>query len=258
VVCAPCRDKLTRTGKCYICGDAMGAGGYRRCHAMERVVDSVRGPCSNAPYGCDATPAYHCRDKHLLACPHAPCYCPGEACGFAGSTAALLDHIKVAHGWPCLTEADSYRGEYTLRLGFNFLLAACPTGNVMSQQEGATTATVKCLLLLNVVQQPFGRTISVVWIDSRAAASATGGRPAMECSLLYRHSSWLRCIDHDAENELMNHHQQSTFRVASTDLSNGLPNPDGCFQFVLQNSVVADHDGDGVKIQVRLRRIVVK
>jgi E3 ubiquitin-protein ligase SIAH1 len=66
---------------------------------MERVVDSVRGPCSNAPYGCDATPAYHGRDKHLLACPHAPCHCPaGVSCGFAGSTVALLDHIKAAHG----------------------------------------------------------------------------------------------------------------------------------------------------------------
>ncbi|RLN11386.1 E3 ubiquitin-protein ligase SINA-like 7 [Panicum miliaceum] len=42
VVCSPCHDKLEATAKCYVCGDA--TGGYQRCYAMERMVESVRVP----------------------------------------------------------------------------------------------------------------------------------------------------------------------------------------------------------------------
>jgi E3 ubiquitin-protein ligase SIAH1 len=264
VLCSPCRDKLKGAGTCHVCGVAMGAGGYRRCHAMERVVDSVRGPCPNARYGCDATPAYHGRVEHLLACPHAPCHCPGEACGFVGSTAALLDHISAEHRrWPCITDAEvdaNHLGEYTLRLddGFNFLLADCPIANKMSR---GATASIQCLLLLNVLRQPFGRTISVVWIGPHAGATAVRGgegRPEMECSLWYYHS-WRRNVNdqHGGSNQVCEHYQQSTFRVACPDLSNGMPNTDGCFQFVLPSSVTdEDHDDDG--IQVTVRRIAIK
>jgi E3 ubiquitin-protein ligase SIAH1 len=99
---------------------------------MERVVDYVRAACPNARHGCAATPVYG-RDNHLRVCLHAPSHCLGEACGFTGSTAALLDQIKAAHGWASsLTEADANDNghgdaEYTLLLhdGFNFLVAAC-------------------------------------------------------------------------------------------------------------------------------------
>ncbi|KAF8725911.1 hypothetical protein HU200_020479 [Digitaria exilis] len=96
MLCLPCHDKLKGIGKCDVCGVAV-AGGYRRCHGMERLVDSLRAACPNAPYGCAATPPYHSREEHLLACPHAPRHCPVAACGFAGSTAALGDHIASAH-----------------------------------------------------------------------------------------------------------------------------------------------------------------
>lgn len=33
---SPCRDKLKDAAKCHVCGVAM-AGGYRRCHGMERL-----------------------------------------------------------------------------------------------------------------------------------------------------------------------------------------------------------------------------
>jgi len=94
-VCSSCRDKLEAAGK---------GGTYYRCYAMERVV------------GCDARPPYYAHEEHLLACPHAPCHCPGgEACGFAGSVAALLDHIASAHSWPCETEPPR-RGSFMVFL----------------------------------------------------------------------------------------------------------------------------------------------
>ncbi|CAN6331444.1 unnamed protein product [Urochloa humidicola] len=233
VVCAPCRDKLNSKGRCHVCGVAM-AGGYRRCHAMERVVDSIRGPCPNAAYGCVAMPAYHGRKEHVQACPHAPRRCPGEACGFAaGSTAALLDRFRVAHSWPCTAEveADGF-GFSTVSLhdGFNFLLAApFPDGKKMPQ--GATQTVHQCLLLLNVVRQPLGRTISVICIDPHACAAATaagGGQgPATKkitCTLSYFMNN-----NNGGGDRLLYHNQISTIRVACTDLSNGMPQPDCCF-----------------------------
>ncbi|GJN36028.1 hypothetical protein PR202_gb24853 [Eleusine coracana subsp. coracana] len=92
-VCEHCRDSFvvavpgggsSSSIKCHVCGVA---GGYHRCHVMERVVESVRVPCVNAAHGCAAQPAYHDQHGHSQTCPHAPCHCPGEACGFVGSTA---------------------------------------------------------------------------------------------------------------------------------------------------------------------------
>ncbi|CAN6336288.1 unnamed protein product [Urochloa humidicola] len=57
VVCSPCCDKLKATGKCHVCGVATTS--YRRCHAMERMVESIHVPCPHAAHGCTARPAYH-------------------------------------------------------------------------------------------------------------------------------------------------------------------------------------------------------
>jgi E3 ubiquitin-protein ligase SIAH1 len=40
-------------------------------------------------------------------------------------------------------------------------------------------------------------------------------------------------------DKLIKHYQESMFEVECTDLSNGLPNPDECFQFVVPKSVLA-------------------
>ena len=52
VVCSLCSDRLKDAVKCHVCRVAM-PGGYQRCHAMERVVDSIRMPCPHALYGCE-------------------------------------------------------------------------------------------------------------------------------------------------------------------------------------------------------------
>ncbi|CAN6340665.1 unnamed protein product [Urochloa humidicola] len=237
VVCSTCRDKLKATGKCHVCGGATG-GGFRRCHAMERLVESIHVPCPHAGHGCTAKPAYYDLDAHSQTCPHFRFRCPGEACGFAGSVDALLDHFAGVHGWPCakkvkiFNDYDSHR--VPLRDGFNFLLASC-------------AATDKAyLFLLNMTRQPFGRAISVVHIqpsggDGRSRRPSSSEEIKFEVTYSNYHNG-----------DLVQYYQSSKFRVASSDLSAGLPSQDGRFQFVVLDSVRGGDYTLGINIEVRI------
>ncbi|XP_066368835.1 uncharacterized protein [Miscanthus floridulus] len=246
VVCSLCRDKLQATGKCHVCGVA--TGNYRRCHAMEQLVESIRVPCLYAAHGCALRAAYYDQESHRLVCEHAPCHCPGEACSFVGSTAALLDHVSTAHKWPCITTVKTNDGGYFnvhLHDGFNLILADCSIGN----KNKGSTSSVQCLLLLTVERQQLARFISVHWIDPHAAGTSGSQGPTskeMECQLWYSANfELIRC-----STWLIHHYQSWKFRVARTNLSNGLPKPDDCFQVVVPNSVVGD--GTGIQIGVRI------
>ncbi|KAF8765996.1 hypothetical protein HU200_007931 [Digitaria exilis] len=191
VVCSPCRDKLKATGRgsCHVCRGAIG--GYNsRCHAMERVVESVHVPCPHAVHGCVAKVAYHDRRRHQEACPHAPCHCPGEACGFAGSTAALRDHVASAHGWPVEVE-PSLHSPFSVRLrdGFNFVVSV----------DGDH-------FLLNVSRHRFIHTVSAVCIRRPTVPGSEKGAFVLETS-------------YDASF----HKQATSFEVADSDLADGCP-----------------------------------
>jgi E3 ubiquitin-protein ligase SIAH1 len=254
VVCSPCHDKLKATGKCHVCGVARGS--YRRCHDMERLLDSIHVPCPYAPHGCTLRPAYHNQESHRKACVHAPCHCPGESCSFVGSKAALLDHFIAVHSWPCTTTANicaDNLGMFTVRLqdGFNFLLADWPT----AYRQGAT-ASAQCLLFLIVARQPYARTISVHCIDPHAAAtSGAQGSSSNEVRCELRYSDYMLPSSLSGGNQSNNHFQSTTFGVACTDLSNGLPESDDCFQVMVPNSVSGSHDKDGIEGTVRIKLI---
>ncbi|TVU17741.1 hypothetical protein EJB05_33792, partial [Eragrostis curvula] len=241
VVCSPCRDTLAAAGgKCHVCGASIAGGGYRRCHAMERLVESVRVPCPNAARGCTARLAYYDRHGHRLMCAHAPCHCPDEACGFTGSTEELLDHFSGVHRWPYRAHkvGDSNNTEYfevLLQDGFNVVDLA---------DADAAGGAHWYLFVFNVARHPLGRAISVFWIHRQAETLATGTE--MECEL--RYSSTLRRDD----TKVTEHHQKSCFRVACTDLSNGLPRPSDCFQFVVPDCVVADKQTDTITVTAQI------
>jgi E3 ubiquitin-protein ligase SIAH1 len=242
-VCSPCCDKLLQpTGKCHVCG-VSATGGYSRCHAMERLVESIHVQCPNAAHGCTAKPAYYDQHSHCQTCPHAPCHCPGEACSFIGSTAALLDHIAGVHGWPCTKTKAGERDTIRLRDGFNFLLAVGDAGDDGSQ---GTTTNHQWLFLLNVARQRLDRIISVLCFYPRVNAEDAR---LMEFSLTYSNYSQV-FIDRHGGCLLSNHYHSSSFRVACSNLSNGLPNPDECFRFVVPNSVVGDpNKEDGIEVK---------
>jgi E3 ubiquitin-protein ligase SIAH1 len=222
VVCSLCSESLKDVVNCHVCRVAM-PGGYQRCHAMERVVDSIRMPCPHAPYGCDMRTAYHAQEEHLLECPHAPCGCPDDACGFVGTVATLVTHLKAAHGWPCTAEVSA--GEsflVDLLVGFNFLTAV--------------RGSAQYLLLLNMACTPFGHAISAVWISSLTAtmninssAPATSRNMTCElelCFMQFKHVQLQR-----------GYYEKSRFQVECICPSNGLPDPNDSFQFFVPKCV---------------------
>ncbi|KAG2624710.1 hypothetical protein PVAP13_3KG151900 [Panicum virgatum] len=179
VVCCRCNDKLRPATQCHKCR-APTPGGYRRSYDMETLLGAIRVPCPNAARGCAHRPAYHDRDAHALACPHAaPCRCPGEACGFAGPAAALADHVAAEHGWPCTAvDADGPGTSLILRDGFNFLTVTASRAAAAATSPSHGAATSKFLFLLNVVPaRLFGRVITVFCIHPDRTATATASPP---------------------------------------------------------------------------------
>ncbi|KAF8762248.1 hypothetical protein HU200_009802 [Digitaria exilis] len=239
VVCSPCRDKLKDTGKCHECGTA--TGDYRRCHAMERLLESIRFPCPYAAHGCTAMPAYCHKQSHRQACSHAPWRCPGKGCSFVGSSTVLLDHFTGEHGWPCTTRTragKTCRCSIRLSDGFNFLLA-----ELASDGEGGGAATTgRYLLLLNVTRQEVGRAVSVLLVGRKPSAKA------LKCVLTYSRRL------HDASDHqkfLGSHLLQSEINVECWDyLSSGLPGPEDCFQFVVPDFVLGEDKEHAIQIKI--------
>uniref|UniRef100_A0A0D3G3C8 RING-type E3 ubiquitin transferase n=1 Tax=Oryza barthii TaxID=65489 RepID=A0A0D3G3C8_9ORYZ len=243
VVCSPCRDKLAPAGRCHVCRVAVAGGEYRRCYALERLVDAIRVACPHAAHGCGATPAYHALDAHRRACPHAPCHCPGERCGLVGSTAALLDHIAATHSWPCTTNVRA--GETVsvhLRDGLAFL-------RVHHQRRRGSATYSDHLIMLNVTREPYGRVVSVLCIRPHAAAEhqvSSPPPPAMQCELLL-----VSRFGYDGDGgHCRSHYQKSEFLIGCSDLADGLPDREQSFQFMVPRCVVGDDDEGGIQIHV--------
>uniref|UniRef100_A0A0A9E324 SIAH-type domain-containing protein n=1 Tax=Arundo donax TaxID=35708 RepID=A0A0A9E324_ARUDO len=228
---------------------------------MERLVESIHVPCPNAAHGCTVRPAYYDKHNHLQTCGHTPYHCPGEACDFIGTMAVLMDHFSGVHSWPCTTKVRAGKKcpvlqdlgklcrEYlNIRLhdGFYFVLA----DHTDNSQGAAASASPHYLFLLNVVWQQLVHGISVLCIHPNGTAiSGDGQGPSlkeMKCEL-----SYTRFMYGNSHPQLTEHFQKSGFRVASTDLSNGLPGPDGCFQFVVPDSLLADSEKDAILVTAR-------
>ncbi|KAF8766005.1 hypothetical protein HU200_007940 [Digitaria exilis] len=246
VVCSPCRDKLEDTGKCHVCRGA--TGGFRRCHAMDRVVESARVVCPNAAYGCTERPSYYDQQCHRQMCLYPPWQCPGEDCSFMGSMEDLLQHFAGVHGWPCSTKVRTEEmSNIRLKDGFNFILLDGEKGDTANAYRNS------CLFLLDVVRQPLSRAISVILIDLHAAVD--GQRlclKKMKCELAY--SRHLFSSSRPRSDLLTEHAQTSRFIVTCTDLSNGhLPDPEERFQFVVPNFVLAHDEKYAVNVGFRIQ-----
>ncbi|KAL6897744.1 hypothetical protein ACP4OV_006703 [Aristida adscensionis] len=122
VVCSPCRDKLEATTKCHVCRGPNG--GYKRCHTMENLVESIDVQCPSAAHGCTARLAYYDLREHQLTCSHSPCHCPSETCDFTGSMDKLGYHMVMDHRWQFTVEGGRLF-HANLRAGFNVIGCVC-------------------------------------------------------------------------------------------------------------------------------------
>uniref|UniRef100_A0A0D9WCY1 RING-type E3 ubiquitin transferase n=1 Tax=Leersia perrieri TaxID=77586 RepID=A0A0D9WCY1_9ORYZ len=246
VVCSPCHDRMTPTPTCHVCRVPVTGGAYRRCHAMERLVSSIHVACPHAAHSFAATPPYHDLESHLDTCPHAPnCHCPGDGCGFVGSTTVLLAHFAAAvHAWPCDTRTAAAAGDtYSLDDGFNFLR--------VEHHDAAGGGGGDRLVMLNMTREAYGRAISVLCIHPNAAAVAA----AMRCEIRYESRVGYYYGGGDDGAPWHGHVQKSVFDVGHSDLAGGLPDPKQGFQFILPSCVMPD-DGEGF-IRIHVRMIVI-
>uniref|UniRef100_N1QPN4 RING-type E3 ubiquitin transferase n=1 Tax=Aegilops tauschii TaxID=37682 RepID=N1QPN4_AEGTA len=172
---------------------------------MERLMESVMIPCSNAKYGCAEKLTYYQKEEHEKACPSAPCFCPASGCSFAGPTDALLEHSASQHKWPCTTIKYSEDVKFTLEPGLHFLR--------IKDRE---------IFLLNVALEPFGHAISVVCIQPKATNSK------FKCRMSYG-------------SFLTDYYQISVYKIRSSSLSDGLPKG---YNLILPKDEIAD-DGKG-------------
>lgn len=92
VACSTCCVKLQN--KCPSCSQSID---YSRCLALEKVVESIKVPCSYANGGCRSILPYADRLQHEDTCVYSPCFCPMSSCSFSGSTQLLSTHFDECH-----------------------------------------------------------------------------------------------------------------------------------------------------------------
>ncbi|KAF7027313.1 hypothetical protein CFC21_039356 [Triticum aestivum] len=192
VICSPCQGKLINKENCNTCSLP---GGYNRCYALEKILESLRIPCANAAYGCTVKTHYHEVEDHGKSCPHAPCFCPEPGCNFAGSTVALLAHLTGGHMWP------STELEYNVKLTLEVKAGV----HVLHRRDRSPFFLVK----FTPAPPPYGSAASVLCVDPDATATMEKGRK-FRCQL-------------GSSNVDMDWQQYSRFQVRSTTLSDGWP-----------------------------------
>ncbi|XP_066365120.1 uncharacterized protein [Miscanthus floridulus] len=142
--------------------------------------------------------------------------------------AALLDHFSWAHGWPCKTARQGVRSfSVCLHDGFNFVVSSA------ADKHGR-----KYLFLLNVIRHSFCRAVSVICIRPHSAATK---EIRFVLSYLARSNA----------NQLVRHEQKAEyFEVPCSDLSGGLPDLSGGYQFFVPNHAGGDDDEHDTKVMV--------
>ncbi|KAM0871324.1 hypothetical protein ACQ4PT_039454 [Festuca glaucescens] len=183
-------------------------GGYNRCNALNKILESFRVPCANTKYGCTVESHYHEADGHKKSCLHTPCFCPEPGCVFAGSTVALLDHLTGDHIWP------------STELKYNVKITLDQKGiHALHSRDGGLLFLVKFTPV-----PPFGHATSVLSVDPHATATVEA-ECKFRCHLSSSNadSGWQKSLD---------------FQVRSTNLSEGLLAPeDGGYSFVAPNTI---------------------
>ncbi|XBJ15544.1 hypothetical protein VPH35_007420 [Triticum aestivum] len=227
LICSPCRDMLgLAVGTCHVCSAKAARLGSRR------------------NLGRDVWPLYYeTRDRSGAL--RGPCRCPGDACGFVDSTAALLYHFVSAHDWPVhagVSSGDSIA--VRLQDGFNIVAVDCIGG---ASEQDRLEFPGRYLLVLEMIQQTFGRTVFAFCLRPGAAF----WEKEAQCRLSLSYSR--NILDGDDDKPPVQCYYQTTKAgVTCTDLSSGLPDPEDCFQAHVFRSADLEDNEDTVEVTLRI------
>jgi E3 ubiquitin-protein ligase SIAH1 len=72
----------------------------------------------------------------------------------------------------------------------------------------------------------------------------------MEFEIIY--SRYVSSMKRRLGDQLTDQYQRCKFRVASVDLSSGLPSPDDCFQFFVPTIALGEENKDTIQVNVRI------
>lgn len=205
---------------------------------------------SRRDLGRDVWPVYY-EPRDRSGALRGPCRCPSDACGFVGSTAALLCHFVRAHDWPVhtgVTSGDSIA--VRLQDGFNIVAVDCFGG---ASEQDRPEFPGRYLLVLEVIQQTFGRTVFAFCL--RPGAATMDGlifwAKEAQCHLSLSYSR--NILDGDDDKPPVQCYYQTTkASVTCTDLSSGLPDPEDCFQAHVYRSVDLEDNEDTVEVTLRI------
>ncbi|KAJ1265206.1 hypothetical protein BS78_08G061600 [Paspalum vaginatum] len=143
VACFSCWSRLTN--KCHICSHEAN---FVRNIALEKVVESVKSPCSYAKWGCSKLASYSLRNVHEESCLFAPSLCPIPGCGYRGFTGWWSGHFFINHNADGLRFLYSQCFEVNMELSVPFLVLLAEDDHLF--------------LLLNKNMMPFGLAVSVI------------------------------------------------------------------------------------------------
>ncbi|CAM0878974.1 unnamed protein product [Alopecurus aequalis] len=221
VICSSCHDNLQNKDKCHMCAIT---GGYDRCIAVDKILESVLVPCSNSNYGCAMKTRYYERDYHMKSCPQEPCFCPEDDCRFTGPTTALLQHLTSNHQMTA-TEFE---------FGCRFTLQMQEGLQVVHKRKGSHLFLVK-----STPVPPFGNATSILYVDPHAVV----GERKFGCQVDFqcRDMGWRQYLD---------------FQIRSTTLYDGLPTEDGSYSFIVPSVSCNPPNGSSSSIVLRFMEII--
>ncbi|KAL6847802.1 hypothetical protein ACP4OV_021930 [Aristida adscensionis] len=178
-VCESCRVRIGN--RCPSCRDPIGD---IRCRPLEKAIAGMLLPCAFSDRGCTRRLGYAEKQAHEDSfCEYAPCYCPVPGCVFAGTGAALYEHIGRSHANPHRSTPAAGGDTVT---GFRWFAHVKLHRSTPSQVLLYETDW-RVFVLLNGGDIPSGRSLAVVCVGPCPAAAdgtqeyemvVAGGGPA--------------------------------------------------------------------------------
>ncbi|KAF8112135.1 hypothetical protein N665_0066s0013 [Sinapis alba] len=134
--CSVCCPKLRN--KCPFCALPIGD---KRCRAMEKVLESIRIPCS--VLGCTKNVCYGELSAHEKECTLSLCACPVPGCKHTASYKDIYNHYNISHQKSCCWERPLH-DMFTFGMSFILELDINDKVSIMREHEKSLLFVFQC------------------------------------------------------------------------------------------------------------------